>query len=218
MSNRPNPSRPSAGKPTAKPFPTFLVVVGVVLLVGLGLVIALAGDSGDDTGDQPSFGPVVTEGAVLPAFDAGAVDAAAGRRAPLLEGLSPDGAAMSVGAAGEPTMVVFLAHWCPHCQAELPILVDLAEAGDLDGVRLVAVLTGTNPDAPNFPPARWLEREGWTGDVLLDDEDTTAANAFGLAGYPFIVTLDADGQVVARSSGELPAAQVVAMAEAAAAS
>ncbi len=46
---------------------------------------------------------------------------------------------------------------------------------------------------PNFPPADWLQDEGWSGDVLVDDESMTAATAYGLAGYPFLVMLDADG-------------------------
>ena len=101
-------------------------------------------------------------------------------------------------------MLVFLAHWCPHCQVELPLLVSMAEAGAFDGVRTVAVLTGTNPDAPNFPPVPWLDREGWSGEVARDDPQASAANAYGLSSYPFLVMLDADGTVVGRVSGEQP--------------
>ncbi len=43
------------------------------------------------------------------------------------------------------------------------------------------------------------------------------AIAYGLAGYPFLVMLDADGRVVARTSGELPAEDVVSLVEAASA-
>ena len=34
------------------------------------------------------------------------------------------GCAVSIEADGRPKIVVFLAHWCPHCQAEVPRLVD----------------------------------------------------------------------------------------------
>jgi len=104
-------------------------------------------------------------------------DPAVGDEAPTLEGVAPDGSATSVEATGEPALLPFLAHWCPHCQAELPRLVDLAEAGELDGRRTVAVLTGTDESAPNYPPAPWLDREGRTGEVLLDDADAPAAQA-----------------------------------------
>jgi thiol-disulfide isomerase/thioredoxin len=93
--------------------------------------------------------------------------------------------------------------WCPHCQAELPNLVALDENGALDELDAVVVLTGTTDTRPNYPPAAWLEREGWTGRVLVDDEDQPAAAAFGLTSYPYLVLVDADGEVIARSAGEL---------------
>lgn len=187
--------------------PIVAVVIGVV--VAIGLAIALFGGNGNGgstaTGGDgsASFGPVEVVGDALPAF-AGGADPAVGEPAPELRGLTPAGDAISVGTS-EPTVRVFVAHWCPHCQREVPVLVDLAEEGVFDDARLVAVLTGTNADAPNFPPAAWLEREGWPGEIMLDDETFTAARAYGLDGYPFAVYLDADGEVVARTSGETPA-------------
>ena len=53
---------------------------------------------------------------------------------------------------------MFLAHWCPHCQAEMPRLVALAKAGKLDGVDVTGVATGTNPGYPNYPPSAWLKK------------------------------------------------------------
>jgi hypothetical protein len=40
--------------------------------------------------------------------------------------------------------------------------------------------------------------------TVLDDEDQSVAAAYGLSAYPFIVTLDAEGRVMARASGEQP--------------
>ena len=48
-------------------------------------------------------------------------------------------------------MVVFLAHWCPHCQAEVPELVELAKEGVFDGVDVTAVATGTPTRTPQLP-------------------------------------------------------------------
>jgi thiol-disulfide isomerase/thioredoxin len=186
------------------------------VVVAVGLVLALAGGKDDTTGPGgdavPAYGPVTLDGAALPAFEGTADDAAAGQPAPRLQGTSPEGSAVTVGGAGQPTLVAFLAHWCPHCQRELPVLVDLMAKGELDGTRVVAVLTGTSPDRPNFPPVPWLQREGWAGDVLLDDDASTAAQGFGLSSYPYLVFLDSDGAVVARASGELPAKDIVALA------
>jgi thiol-disulfide isomerase/thioredoxin len=192
-------------------------------LVAVGLVIALALDGGDDqspaggdgTGatddpaDLDATGPMGVSGAALPQQGTGA-DGAIGMTAPVLEGIAPDGTPVRVGS-GEPTLVVFLAHWCPHCQVELPRLVDLATAGGFDQIRAVAILTGTRAEAPNYPPAPWLIREGWAGEVLLDDAPGSAAAAYGLDAYPYLVMLDASGRVLARRSGEVPSTEVQAM-------
>lgn len=195
-----------------------VVLIGVGLVVAIGLAVALFGGDDDESSsstDLAAFAPVTVEGDALPEFTETEGDPAQGLTAPIVEGETPDGLPNQIGGPGEPSVVAFLAHWCPHCQAELPVLVDLQEEGGFDGVRTVAVLTGTDENAPNFPPADWLIDEGWEGDVLLDSESATAATAYGLAGYPFLVVLDGDGEVVARTSGELPAEQVQALVDAA---
>ena len=56
----------------------------------------------------------------------------------------------------------FVAHWCPHCQAEVPRIVALAEQGRLpEGVDVAAVSTAVDATAPNYPPSAWLDRVGW---------------------------------------------------------
>ncbi len=97
----------------------------------------------------------------------------------------------------------------------MPVLVELLESGELDDVRTVGILTSTSADRPNHPPVAWLEREGWTGEILLDDEASSAAQHYGLSGFPYLVVVDEQGEVVARASGELPAEDVVALVDAA---
>jgi thiol-disulfide isomerase/thioredoxin len=214
-------TRPRPSAPPAKRLPIVPLAIGAVIVVlAVGLAIALATGSDESTdSDLAAFAPVTVQGTNLTGFTTTEGDPAVGEEAPRLVGETPEGTPVEVGgtSAGEPTLIAFLAHWCPHCQAELPLLVDLDEQGAFEGVRTVAVLTGTDEAAPNFPPAEWLQDEGWTGDVLVDDETMTAATAYGLSGYPFLVMLDADGRVVARTSGELPAEDVVALVEAASA-
>ena len=145
----------------------------------IGIAISVGGEA-ERQDDAPAFGPIDVEGAPLsPLPDAG-TDPAVGTEAPIVAGIDGDEAPTAIGGPGEPTIVAFLAHWCPHCNAELPLLVDLQQDGTFDGVRTVAVLTGTNSAAPNYPPVSWLEDSGWSGDVLLDDESSTAAAAYGL--------------------------------------
>ena len=100
-------------------------------------------------------------------------------------------------------LLVFVAHWCPHCQVEVPRLVDLyGGEAELDGVELVAVATGSDPSAENYPPGDWLASEGWPGRTMVDDEQASAMLAYGGGSYPYLLAIDADGNVVARTSGE----------------
>ena len=224
MSNR-STTRRRAQPPPPAPAPDrrkafAIAAAAVVVVVVVGVIIALAGGGKDGDGGgngsqasaKPVFGPVT--GDALAAFSPDGADPASGTPAPKVEGVTLERTPISVGEPGKPTFVAFLAHWCPHCQRELPVLVKLANEGAFKDVRLVAVLTGTDAKAPNFPPAAWLDEEGWSG-VLLDDEGFKAANSFGLKGYPFLVTLDSEGRVVSRTSGEVPEEGIIDMIESA---
>jgi thiol-disulfide isomerase/thioredoxin len=107
------------------------------------------------------------------------------------------------GATGSPYALVFLAHWCPHCQAEVPRMVSLAQNGQIEGVDVTAIATGTSSENPNYPPSEWLAREDWPFGVMVDDSRFRLAAAYGLTGYPFMVFVDANGEVVGRVSGEV---------------
>ncbi|MFV0316026.1 MAG: TlpA family protein disulfide reductase [Microthrixaceae bacterium] len=155
----------------------------------------------------------------LPSDSSGVADAATdpavGLAAPVLTGESFDGSEISIGPDdGRPKIVVFVAHWCPHCQNEVPLIQDWIDSGGLpEGVDVYAVATGQDPSQVNYPPSRWLANEGWTPKVLLDDTSQSAAASWGLTGYPYFVMLDADGNVWQRGSGEIPEADLDRMAK-----
>ena len=52
----------------------------------------------------------------------------------------------------------------------------LAKQGVFDGVDVTAVATGTNADAPNYPPSAWLKGEKWPFPVMADSPSGTAAH------------------------------------------
>jgi thiol-disulfide isomerase/thioredoxin len=131
-------------------------------------------------------------------------DPAIGKSAPTISGQGLDGQAVSFANDGKPRVLIFVAHWCPHCRAEVPRLVKLAKQGKLAGVEVQLVATGTNKDLPNYPPSKWLAREKWPfTPVLADDSQSRALTAFGGNSFPFFVFIGADGKVAARASGEL---------------
>ena len=183
----------------------FWVVVGGIVVVGVVVVVIVAAGGDDDapSGAREIATEITVSGSPLPDLGDPVEDPAAGDEAPALAGVGFDGQVVTAPAPGKPSVVVFLAHWCPHCQAEVPRIVSLERRGDTRSVDVVAVATGTNAQAPNYPPSAWLEREDWPFPVLVDTADGQAASAYGLTGYPLLVFVDASGKVAARVSGEV---------------
>lgn len=209
---------------TAPPSRTVAVIVGGIVVVSiLALVAVIASNSGDSATDEAEQAgleqqrAVSVQGAHLPVLGAGA-DPAVGTQIPTVDGEDFAGEPVTIAPGGTPKLLAFLAHWCPHCQAEVPRLVEAMGGGDtIDGVPVLGVSTGTDESQPNYPPSAWLSGEGWSAPVIADDMGNHAAEAFGLSGFPFFVAVDADGNVVARTSGELSAEDVQALAAAASA-
>ena len=220
-------SKPSHARPGSSK--TAWIVAGVLILViALVAVIAILASGGNDdgAGDGGSTAttvpggsevrPVTIAGTALPAFGDDP-DPAIGMAAPALTGAGFDGSPVTIEpASGNVTLVVFLAHWCPHCQREVPVLTEWEQQGGVpDGVDVVSVATATSNERPNYPPSSWLAGEHWPFAVLADDPNYTAAGAYGLSSFPYFVVLDADGNVAARTSGEIEPDELVALLDAA---
>jgi thiol-disulfide isomerase/thioredoxin len=186
------------------------VAVGVVaVLAAIFGVVAFTASSDDDASVEGAseFQNVVVTGEALPEYGKGETDPAIGMTAPVLEGFGFLGNEVTT-TPGNPMLLVFLAHWCPFCQKEVPILVKWSQSGLVpENLDVIAITTGTDETQPNFPPSVWLANEKWPElwPVLVDNKDQTAGNAFGLAGYPYMTLIGADGKVLWRNSGEISA-------------
>jgi len=154
--------------------------------------------------------PVEVTGDKLPILQVDSVEAdpARGSRAPVVSGEDFEGRTVRIDAvASGPTMVVFHAHWCSHCDDEILVINRLRDQGSFpEGLNIVGVSTAVMDDRPNFPPDGWLESKGWTYPVIADGvefegEAFAAALAFGVSAFPFVVLIDADGVVQARWAG-----------------
>lgn len=192
--------------------PVMWIVLGVVVVLGI-VAIAVSRDSTKKSAAGAEENrPVKVTGtslAMMPRPGAGA-DPAIGATAPQIKGSTFTGKPIEITRDGKPKVVVFVAHWCPHCQAEVPLLTEhFAKAGVPGGV--YAVSTGVNKNQPNYPPSAWLEDEEWPIPTMADDADGQAAAAFGLPGFPYYVAIDASGKVVARTSGEISTEQFDAL-------
>ena len=118
-------------------------------------------------------GPITVDGDPLDPFDSSLDDLAVGKVAPVVSGESFDGTPIAFGGPTEnATLVVFLAHWCPHCNDEIPELLALDAAGELpDGLDVIGVSTAVDSTAPNYPPSDWVVEKGWEWPMMADDEN-----------------------------------------------
>ncbi len=197
---------------------TFIIVAGVVVLIVAAALIAVLVAGGDDSSDSTSTSdsgatveqtrPVEATGDPLAPFEDAfldpSADPAVGTASPVVTGASFDGTPMTIGGASDnPTMLVFLAHWCPHCNREVPELIALDEAGGIpDDLNVIGISTAVASDRPNYPPSQWVVDKGWPWPTMADDANSDAIGYFGGTGFPFLVILDSDGTVLARQSGE----------------
>ncbi len=174
-----------------------------------GLAAAPAPGAGDTFGQAGAveLGVVGVVGAPLGAFDPAVEDTAVGTSAPAVTASSlRDGSTVSL-EPGTPRVLAFFAHWCEHCQAELPELVQWLSQNDVPpSVELIGVSTVVVPERDNYPPSAWFNREGWPAEVLVDDGDVSLLQAFGFNGFPAFIAIDAEGKVVRRASGNIGAA------------
>jgi cytochrome c biogenesis protein CcmG, thiol:disulfide interchange protein DsbE len=199
----------------------WLIWGGVAAVFLLAVIVAVVSSGSSDNkasakGTKFETHAVTASGAALPRYDSQKYsgndnDPAIGKTIPTLTGVSVfDGNPLKIEPNGKPQAIVFVAHWCPHCQAEVPRLVALAKAGVLDGVDVTAVATGTNAGADNYPPSTWLKSKGWPFPVMADDPQGGAAEYFGISAYPYFVLVDADGKVAGRATGEVTDADIIA--------
>ncbi len=192
----------------------FALAVGAVVAL-FALAVVLTRPSDDRAGPNNStreVAPIEVSGDALPPLPEGGNDAAIGEQDPEVRGESFNGSKVTITDDGQPKLILFLAHWCPHCQREVPLISEwIAEEGMPPGVELYSTATSTDQTGPNYPPSEWLGREDWPLPVVLDDEAGSAADAFGLTAFPYFVFIDSGGDVATRLSGEIPIEQLDSM-------
>ncbi len=216
MSNRPKlqaaatslEESPSGSNPLIK-----WLALGVILVVAVAVVVALLASSDAEQAQLVGVGNEVSDitvtGDALSRFDSTAPDGDVDAVAPAFAATTFEGETVRVVPGdGRSKVISFFAHWCPHCQRELPRLSRLINENGLPaGVDMIAVSTAVASDRDNYPPSAWFAREGWTEPVVRDSAATEIAQAYGLSSFPYTVFVGGDGSVIVRLSGELTVEQ-----------
>ena len=111
--------------------------------------------------------------------------------------------ALAEALNGQPALVNFFASWCPPCEVEHPVLVDLAAQG-------VPIIGVAYKDAPPNTEA-FLARLGDPFTIHLVDRDGRAGVEFGVTGVPETYLVGADGTILAKHAGPLSAEDAAAL-------
>ena len=107
-------------------------------------------------------------------------------------------------AAEGPILVNFFASWCAPCEIEQPVLMQLK-------ARKVRMIGIAYKDAPPKTQG-FLSRLGDPFSQRLVDRDGRAGIEFGVTGVPETYLISRDGQVLAKHTGPLSAADAQAFA------
>ena len=177
-------------------------LIGLAVLAGVFLVAFIV--TGEGAPEMTETAAVEVSGEPLPPIPQQGADPAAGQPAPTATGLNFEGESVDLLADEGGTILVFLAHWCPVCQREVPVIVEEWTDSLPEDVRVVGVPTFTDRTRGNHPPSAWLEAEDWPFDVLVDSPDDELAQAYGVQSFPAFAVVGPDGTIQTRTTGELP--------------
>ncbi len=182
--------------------------LAAALAVGMLVLASCASDSPVATEVVNTDTAAATiDGDALPDFTM--PDPALGLSVPTITGTTVTGQEVTVGGDDTARIYMFVAHWCPHCQEELPEITEWLETDPLpNDVEIVIVSTAVDADRDNYPPSEWIQSEAWPATAIADSPESTIAQSFGLQSFPYWVAADADGTVVQRAGGRLGVAQV----------
>jgi len=100
--------------------------------------------------------------------------------------------------SGRPLVLNFWATWCPPCRAEMPSMQRAYEQLAPEGIGLMAINVGEEPEAIarflSISPVRF---------PLPMDRDTQVAQGYPLVGLPTTFVIDPDGRLALIATGEL---------------
>jgi|TARA_B110000263_G_scaffold15848_1_gene12831 cytochrome c biogenesis protein CcmG/thiol:disulfide interchange protein DsbE len=133
------------------------------------------------------------------------LDNSRGMNSPVVEFKIPEEDIYVTYPENTPTIFLFVAHWCPYCQEEIPEVINWIEDNDIlnKGVNVVLIVTSTDSNKNNYPPDSWLYNVSWKYPVIYDDERNSLAGHFGVSYFPSWVFTESDGKIAFTHAGKI---------------
>ncbi len=208
--------------PTQKSSKVFPIVISLVMIALIGIVALTVSSNKKPEGKKgvvevssnvnvvaSTVNSETGPAALAPLAEDGQ-DSEIGKLVPTFTAKDFQDSDVTVAPGKKPYVLAFVAHWCPHCIAEVPLIVGLHDEGKLPkDVDVIAVATGTDSTRGNYPPSKWLSKEEWPWQIVADNQANDVLSAFGGSGFPYLVYIKADGTIQARTSGESEAETVI---------
>lgn len=196
--------------------PLGLIVVAIIAAaVGAYVVSSMSSNKDDAASSEVSvdaltadnafkgseIGTVTITGDKLEPLTSPGNDPAVGAFAPDFVATSLKDDSEVIVDAGKARVLVFAAHWCGFCQSELPAIKGWLEANELPAnTEVVVVSSSANKERGNYPPTKWFSTLDWPTTVVADDKNRSILTAYGIAGFPTVVGVHADGSVAVRGA------------------
>lgn len=207
-----NPANNPVANPNDGGNKFFMLAIGAILVLGIAAVAVVVSTREKAHYDGPQTAVAEVEGQALPPLVESGVsidpeaDPTIGTQLPIMTGTDFSDNPITIENDGRAKVIYFLAHWCGFCQEEVPVLVELDEAGERpENLDVYGVSSLVDASRGSYPPVRWLDVEGWTFPTIRDDDESSMFGTMGGQGTPYTIYVDANNTIVARSSGTVGA-------------
>lgn len=187
----------------------------VVLILVLILVLIFSGNSSEQATGSFKGNLTIKGEAISPlprSFDRNCIfhsvtlcqnfDSGSKSTIPEIHGVSILGKPFKIENDGRNKIILFLAHWCPHCQTEVDTFGSWIKSRGLPkDIDFYAIATANNPSQQNYPPETWLLNENWEIPTIKDTPSDNIAQLFGVTSFPFWALVDSENRLLTRLTG-----------------
>jgi peroxiredoxin len=199
---------PPKGGFAVRPLDLALVAIGLVVVI-LIVWFSVGNNGSSQNVAQVPGAPAPTQDPNKP------LPLPAGVLAPDFSLPSSDGKTFSLSQfRGKVVMLELFAPWCPHCQADAPIINQVYDKYKDKGVQVLMVSASPwshtledDQAAQKTPTPISMSDITWFRDTfgvvfpILFDKDLNVAEKYGLAYYPTIYIIDKEGKIASNPAG-----------------